>query len=280
MEKANLFIVGFPKSGTSSLYFWLKQHPNVFMSNKKEPSFFSKDFELVGQIKNRNEYNNLFLKAYKEKIIGEASTSYSFSKEAPIKIKKYNPEAKIIFIIRDFSDMLESLYIHRVHRTGDPIRNDFRKWFETRFIKKDGRIGKNFYPFWNLLNPYKTISLYIKLFGKNNVFLLDFRKLSKNPEGAFVKTCNFLNIDYVNVKLNIQNKTFGSKSIFIEKVGHFMRRYLCGDDWIKYFRFWEKNRIMKKPRYIKKRDREHIDNLFLEDTKKIKALMNKLNGRK
>ncbi len=274
MKKPNLFVVGFPKSGTSSLYYWLKQHPDVFMSRKKEPSFFSQDFDLVGQIKSKQEYEKLFLNA-KEKIIGEASTSYSFSKEAPINIKKYEPNAKIVFIIRDFDEVLESLYIHRVHRTGDPIRDNFKSWFDVRFLNKQGKIGKNFYPFWNLLEPYKTITTYMNLFGKENVLLLGFKEMAKNPEGFFRKVCKFLKIGFCIVNFGVENKTFGPKSALIEKIGHFIRNYLSGDNWYKSLRFWEKNRKMSKPSYLRTEDKEYIDNLLLEDMKKIRKLMTK-----
>ena len=44
MKRPNLFIVGAPKSGTTSIYNYLKNHPEVFMSPIKEPHFFAKDF--------------------------------------------------------------------------------------------------------------------------------------------------------------------------------------------------------------------------------------------
>ncbi|MFV2040601.1 MAG: sulfotransferase [Candidatus Hydrothermarchaeales archaeon] len=46
MRKPNLFIVGAPKSGTTSLYNYLKQHPDIFMSKCKETFYFCKDFQM------------------------------------------------------------------------------------------------------------------------------------------------------------------------------------------------------------------------------------------
>ena len=96
MNKPNLFIVGAPKCGTTSMFSYLQQHPDIFMSNNKEPHYFGSDLTRIGNLYNftENEYLKLFLNANNEKIIGEASTHYLYSKTAPKEIKSFNKESK------------------------------------------------------------------------------------------------------------------------------------------------------------------------------------------
>ena len=122
----NFLIIGAPKSGTTSLYQYLKQHPQIYLPDKKEPHFFSfegrtQGFNGPGQadfMKKRitkiEDYIKLFENVNDELAIGEASTSYLYIPEAVERIKKYVPEVKIITIIRHpaeraFSDYLQHL---------------------------------------------------------------------------------------------------------------------------------------------------------------------------
>ena len=120
MKKPNLFIVGFPRSGTGFLNKHLGLHPDVFMSSPKEPNFFCSDFhnesdKFHGEkrcfpYRTKKDYLLLFSKDTSEKIVGEASTHYIFSKVAAKKICEFNPNAKIIICLRNPVDFLYSLH--------------------------------------------------------------------------------------------------------------------------------------------------------------------------
>jgi hypothetical protein len=102
--KLNFFIVGAPKCGTTSLYFYLKQHPEIYLPEKKVPHFFCTDFhkeidEFHGfpkawNIRSLEKFHELFKDVGDEKLIGEASTSYLYSSSAAKEIYRYNPAAK------------------------------------------------------------------------------------------------------------------------------------------------------------------------------------------
>ena len=110
MNKPNLFIVGAPKCGTTFLYHYLKQHPEIYFPDFKEPHFFGSDL-----IRKNGAYD-LSLNNYKslfnsdKKIIGEASTFYIFSKNAAKEIYDFNPDAKIIIMLRNLVDLAYSLH--------------------------------------------------------------------------------------------------------------------------------------------------------------------------
>ena len=90
MQLPNFFIVGAAKAGTTSLWRYLLQHPDIFMPSDilyKEPAYFS---DIKG-IRNLHEYAALFSAANTEKMIGEASTAYLTSPESPVRIKDLSP---------------------------------------------------------------------------------------------------------------------------------------------------------------------------------------------
>src|SRR5579863_1241705 len=128
----NFFIVGAPKAGTTSLYHYLDQHPEIYMSPVKETNHFASEIRLAGfadelqeQVKRDmramqkylagpmsekrfgavglewDDYLKLFRNATDEKAIGEASVCYLWSRTAAKNIFARIPRAKIIMILRD-----------------------------------------------------------------------------------------------------------------------------------------------------------------------------------
>ena len=103
--KVNTFIVGAPKAGTTSLHFYLQQHPDVCMSEIKEPNYFTaqevvKLYYDVSPVNSEDWYHSIFTKPTR-KVIGEGSVSYLFYPEVAQKIYNYNPEARILIILRN-----------------------------------------------------------------------------------------------------------------------------------------------------------------------------------
>ena len=113
------FIIGPPRSGTTSIYWRLQAHPRVYMSRNKEPYFFDPRAEgvLNGAVINKDEYLSLFRFApYQSQVIGEASTTYASSPEALRGIQNFNPQAKALLILRNPITASLSLYLQ--HRRG------------------------------------------------------------------------------------------------------------------------------------------------------------------
>jgi hypothetical protein len=112
----NLFLVGAAKAGTTSLYGELARHPAVYMSPMKEPHFFSR-IEPAARWKpffphvtDEDEYLALFEGATNEEVLGEASTSYLWDRQAAQRIKRVAPEARILILLRDPVDRAYSHY--------------------------------------------------------------------------------------------------------------------------------------------------------------------------
>ena len=130
-RRPDLFIVGAPKSGTTSLYEYLAGHPAVFMSPVKEPLYFCPD---VGTLHRRRlaypadeaAYLALFADAQTEARLGEASTRYLASHMAPQLIATFAPRPYIVAMLRNPVDMVHALHNERVSQGHEEI-TDFEQ---------------------------------------------------------------------------------------------------------------------------------------------------------
>ena len=110
----NFFIVGAAKAGTTSLYEYLRQHPDVFMPDDKEPWHFCNLREpaphSATQYVDVNAYLALFAEAGNCKAVGEASVTYLTSPGAESRIYERYPDARIIIVLRNPADRVYSWY--------------------------------------------------------------------------------------------------------------------------------------------------------------------------
>jgi hypothetical protein len=123
--KPNFFIVGAPKCGTTALYEYLRHHPNIFMSEVKEPHYFAKDLGSYPRIKTLEDYTELFTRSTdRHSRVGEASVYYLRSAVALANIRAFNPEAKIIAMFRNPVDMVHSLHSQLLY-WSEEVERDF-----------------------------------------------------------------------------------------------------------------------------------------------------------
>jgi hypothetical protein len=115
MSRPNLFIIGAPKCGTTSLADWLRQHPQVFVpASQNEPNFFNTDHVERFRLK-LAEYERLFEPARDHhKYVCEKSVWYLSSKEAVPNILEYSPDARFIVCVRNPVEMAYALHHHQV----------------------------------------------------------------------------------------------------------------------------------------------------------------------
>ena len=182
----NFFIVGAGKAGTTSLYEWLKQHPQVFMSSVKEPRFFASDLPhpagLV--IRDEHEYLNLFSKASGYQAIGEATVSYfRFWRVVSDRIRRAVPNARIIILLRDPVERAYSAYL-ALYRIGRERRESF---YEALRDSPDAPIYCQTYAM-----PTRA---YLEAFGEQNVLVLMFERLESRPRELLAEVASFLEID-------------------------------------------------------------------------------------
>lgn len=201
----NFLIIGAPKAGTTSLYQYLKQHPQIFFPDKKEPHFFSfegrtEGFNGPGQAKfmekritKLEDYERLFEPVKDEIAIGEASTSYLYIPDAVDRIKHYLPGVKLIAMLRHPVDRAFSHYLHH-YRNGGELILDFAEAFHA----EDPRMADNWSPFWQYKSIgfyYKHLNRYFDNFDKNNIRVYWYDDFTSNPLAVVNDIFSFLNVD-------------------------------------------------------------------------------------
>ncbi len=129
MRKPNFFIVGAPKCGTTALHAYLGTHPNLFLCVPKEPNYFSTDFPTHRYVTEEKDYLRLFSNASDEETkLGEASAWYLYSREALPNIYDFDPQAKIIAMVRNPIDMVPSLHGMLLRNFAEDEKDLERAW--------------------------------------------------------------------------------------------------------------------------------------------------------
>src|SRR5581483_2495692 len=110
MRRPNLFILGAPRCGTTAMFTFLGEHPEIHPSRIKEPYFFSRE----RSARQAGEYLALFSGATTERWLLEASPHYIHTPQAPQRIREFSPAARAIVMIRDPVEQIRSLHDQRV----------------------------------------------------------------------------------------------------------------------------------------------------------------------
>src|SRR5918997_468574 len=139
MTLPNFLIIGAMKSGTTALYYYLEQHPQIYMSPVKEPNFFCSGGQEGWESKSVTRiraYQYLFKDVSDEKAIGEASHCYLYEPQAVARIQEHLPDAKLVAILRNPVDRAYSHFLHMVRNGTEPL-TDFGQALEEEEIRAD-----------------------------------------------------------------------------------------------------------------------------------------------
>lgn len=122
MPFPNFFIVGAPKCGTTALYTYLRNHPDVFMPDVKEPHYFGSDLEFRYRRRpDAERYRSYFEEADGRSRIGEASIWYLYSSSAAREIREAVPEARAIALVRDPVEMITAMHSQFVYNGHEDL---------------------------------------------------------------------------------------------------------------------------------------------------------------
>jgi hypothetical protein len=227
IRKPNLFIVGAPKSGTTAMYRYLKAHPDIFMSDVKEPYFFGSDLIYRMPRMTMDTYLSLFRMVRNEKKIGEASVTYLYSRKAAREINAFNQSVKIIIMLRNPVEMIYSLHSQCLY-TGTEDIVDFVSALEAEEDrKKNLRIPQSCkdivnYLFYRNFGKYtEQVKRYFQIFGRENTHIIIFDDFKEKIDSSYQSTLSFL-----EVETNFRPPTFDiinrNKSIRINLIRKFL----------------------------------------------------------
>lgn len=280
--KVDFFIVGAPKAGTTSLYHYLNEHPEIVMSSQKETDFFSDEslqkqglYYGKSRITTLEQYHMLF-ESYENKVTGEASVSYLFYEDVPEKIKAYNSAAKIIVMLRNPAERAFSHYLmdYRLGLINQSFENVLAEG-------KTGRKQELFYQqFVTLGLYYEQVRRYLETFGKENVHIIFYDDFKNDLQNQIQKVYDFLEVESTFIaKLSTKHNTFSiPKSSWTRKVYAFVKlRKLLRKILPNQIVIQVKSRLFSKTDRptLSERLRKQLNELYAADIKQLAILLNR-----
>lgn len=194
-------LVGAPKCGTTSLYNYLKPHPEVFLPKVKEPHYYCTDFPGYRRMTTDREYESIFARSRPGQKLGEASVFYLYSKDAIRNMIQEHPACKVVAILRRPVEMLQS-YHQQLTNGFRETELDFEKAWQ---LRHERGLGKNI-PV-NCLEASHLQYGEVARFGdqierihqfvpERQVLVLFHEDLKTDTRGTYVKLLDFLELSH------------------------------------------------------------------------------------
>jgi hypothetical protein len=200
------------KAGTTSLYHYLDQHPQIVMSRDKEPDFFTEE---VNWSKGWRWYERQFSHAGPAILaVGEASTTYTkypVHRGVAARIAEYLPDVRLIYVIRHPIDRIRSQYLHRV-----TIRVENRP-FEVAVLEE---------PMYVHYSKYAMqLSQYLEHFSRSQILILTSEELRENRRNTVSRAYDFIGVDSDWVAPNLDKAYFAGEQRrsypkWVQKIRH------------------------------------------------------------
>ncbi len=197
-RRPNFFIVGAPKAGTTSMYSYLAQHPDVYLCPVKEPNHFS--FESISNqelyyepslIESEQEYLDLFRAVRGESAIGEASVSYLYYEEACLRLAAFAPDARILIFLRNPVDRAFSHFM--MDRRLGLVDEEFEEIVDAG---RDSVATALYYQQYVSLGLYTSqVRRYLQAFGPHRVCITFFEDLQRDPLASARRIFHHLGVD-------------------------------------------------------------------------------------
>lgn len=200
MRKPNFFIIGAPKSGTTALYTYLREHPRVFLPRTKEPHFFATDLNGPYFVRDETEYLTLFSSAGSDAAaIGEGSVWYLLSRAAPEALRAFAPQARLIALVRDPTDMYSSLHNQMLTSLYEDVVDPARAW-ELQTERRRGRLTPPlcsepaFLQYRDVCSVGDQLLRWLDVFPREQLHCILFDDLARHTARVYGDTLEFLGL--------------------------------------------------------------------------------------
>jgi hypothetical protein len=222
MTLPNFIIAGAKKAATTSIYEYMKQHPEIYMSPIKETKFFAFEPDNPEHVyadankfpvRTLEDYTRLFAGANGAKAIGEASPLYINSRIAAQRIYETIPAVKLIFSLRNPVERAYSAYLMRV-RSGNEHRSAVQAFQEDR-----ERLRTSSY--------YNMLQLWYELFDEIQIKVILFEDFKRNSLAVMQELYAFLDVDSsFTPNVAVQYNTGGAvKNQTRQRMFNYLRRF-------------------------------------------------------
>ncbi len=191
MKLPNFLVCGTMKGGTTSLYYYLKAHPEIYLPSTQEVHFFDLHFH-----KGIEFYKKHFSRAKeKHKALGEVTPAYMYLDEIPERIHETLPDTKLIFLLRNPVTRAYSHYWHALTRWGVEYL-PFEKAIEVEPERiSRGRRHKIYYSYLDRGKYALQLKRFRKYFDREQMLILTTEELKSNPQKSLERVFEFLAVE-------------------------------------------------------------------------------------
>jgi hypothetical protein len=219
-DQRYLIIGGAPKSGTTSLFRYLSDHPEVCPANRKETYFFAREFDakkVCTTGETLRDFEDYFSHCNTDAKLRLEATPYTlYAKDAPAKIAAILPNSTMLFVLRDPIIRLISDYRFHLQRNHPSTRGTLEDFFEwQRHMRGDIPSLLKFGCYLEYLQPF------IRIFGRRKVLVLFFEDFFADPLIGMQKLCEHLALDkafYHAYVFDTHNPTINFKSFWLNNM--------------------------------------------------------------
>jgi hypothetical protein len=227
----DFLLVGAPKCGTSALHAALARHPQLFLSEPKEPKFFLTDgppptsgggpgdVPTWGEhVWRQDEYTALFAAAPAGARCGESTVFYLYDRDAQRRIRALVPDVRLVAVLRDPVERAHSNWAHLRGAGLEPEAD-----FATALDREPERIAAGWAHFWHYAAQGRygeQLEHLFTLFPRDQVLLIRYRELRDEPVATADRVCRFLGVDTGvitgvprhNVRPDVSGRTAGASA--------------------------------------------------------------------
>ena len=283
----NFFLAGAPKAGTTSLYHYLGQHPDVYVSPVKEPHYFASEIRPENFTANARrlqtaavgvweDYLRLFEGSGGEAALGEGSVCYLWSPSAPVRIAAEVPGARIILMLRDPAERAFSQYLQG-------LGNGAIRWSLREHIRRNQRhngAGQlcEHYPFLEFGLYSESVCRYLRQFSAS-VWIGLYDDFCERPGEVCQSIFRFLDVD----------PSFAPALVARYQVAQVPRVRAAA--WLKRRGYWQaaarrtpaalrpliRKTLIRRPGQTRmsRADRSYLQDFYREDIQKLAGVLNR-----
>jgi hypothetical protein len=273
--RPNFFVVGAPRAGTTTLYNYLRQHPDIYVPKQKELHYFTREHAASSYyrppiIRTECEYLRHFSARKGQSLAGDFSPSYLYFEAAAEEILRFSSDARIIVILRNPTERTISHYLMDVAKglQDKPL---------SAFYESTAENSRFHFEYVATSLYADGVARYRRLFGPDRVHVIVSEELWANAESTSAELLRFLGVD-PNAPLRPEgaaNAYFEPRTDVMRSVGRSPLaratfRHLP-DPLQTALKALLQRRGGRKPEFVA--ERQHLDRCFADEVRQLSTLL-------
>ncbi len=219
MTLPDFLVLGAARSATTSLHYYLDQHPRIVMSSIKEPNHFAFDHSVsppaplidpaspivTKSIRDRRAYEDLFAHGPSDAVAGEASPLYLYVRETPEQVERVLDAPRFVAVLRNPIDRAYSHWLHIRREAADAAIEGFRRSCEAEMAG-----GREYTPYAGATHVLRMglydeqLQRYVDRFGADRMLALSYDDVVGDPQSQIDRICDHVGVDRHRVDTETQ----------------------------------------------------------------------------